>query len=210
MHNHDLSLRRASGACRLAAIAALASVGAACADSAVDARPDTSVVGTTPQAQSVSNRFSDQQVLGKVYAPSASVPADFYEDPARALGVSFSLRHLRDADRGGPGIHNLCTDDMTTAIDWSVRAAPDWPVITISQTDWYIEIVHERTDLGDWWALQRVYQCQFLETVQADPQATTGALGPQGPPPAKPPPQPPLGEFQLDLNPKPGHTAPVG
>ena len=122
-------------------------------------------------------RFSNTEIAGKVYARNVTVPDTFYRDPSQVLATSFTLRHLRANDVGEPGNHEVCSNDLSAAIAWSQAAASQWPVLTVTQTDAYVEITHQRTDLTDWIALQRVFRCDFLQRDTAAPGASTGSAG---------------------------------
>ncbi|MEO1575401.1 MAG: hypothetical protein AAFU65_10630 [Pseudomonadota bacterium] len=143
-----------------------------------DTPPDPAPRQAAPTGQS---GFTDDFLMGKAFDTAVSVPQDFYEDPSRGLSVSFSLAHLRADDIGTTGVHDLCSDDMSTAAAWSDAVSPDWPVVTLLETDTYVEITRQRSDLPDWWALHRVYRCTYLERTDADPSANTGFAGRLGP-----------------------------
>lgn len=155
------------------AVVALAMAHSACAPSS-ESDPDAAPADAT-QDVGVSN--DDSAILGKVYSTAVSVPSSFYADPTSTLTSSFTLRHLRGTDIGSGDEFELCSDDMTRAVEWSDAVSSPWPVLTIMETDAYYEITRQRTDLPDWLALQRVFKCEFLDRRTADLSQTAGPAG---------------------------------
>lgn len=166
----DLPHSRAQWSAPLAGLLILAGCAGGTNDAATPAAIDAPP--TPPPAG-----FTDEFLMGKAYDPAVSVPDTFYADPTRGLTVSFSLAHLRSGDIGASGDFELCSDDMSTAVAWSDAVSPQWPVITVLETDSYVEITRQRSDLTDWWALHRVHRCSYLERTAADPAANTGFAG---------------------------------
>ena len=117
---------------------------------------------------------SDEIILGKVYAPNVSVPPDFLVDTASQLTGAYTLGHLRstDLDPLATVPFELCTDDLTQALDWSNAVTLTRPrsgaMLMADESSRYFEITREIDGLEDWVALERVFKCAYLDRASVN------------------------------------------
>ncbi len=128
---------------------------------------------TPPQTAPTQNSLpSDDAILGKVYAPNVSVPNNFLVDAASQLTGSYTLGHLRstDLDPQAATAYELCSNDMTQALDWSdtVTRSRGGLMLSATESSRYFEFTRQIAGLDDWVALERVFRCDYLNRDGVD------------------------------------------
>lgn len=126
---------------------------------------------------------ADQEILSKVYADAPQVPAGFHEDRAAQTAAPFTLYHVKtqDLDPDAATHHELCTDDIVTAIEWSdaanARRAHAGVVLSAVETNEYFEVVRTLEGLSDWVGYERVFKCAYVDRSATDLRTPGGPAG---------------------------------
>ena len=152
---------------------------------AQNASPPSAPVSAPPAPSTTT--AADLALATRLYKGDERTPAGFDVEarPASVLGT-LSTRHLKNTDfatgpqAAGPS-HEVCTNDMAQAIDWSESLAT-WSgqysdLAEVRTDDHMFELI--RVPRADATALlrHRVFKCDYLDRTGSDLRVDTGAAG---------------------------------
>jgi hypothetical protein len=152
----------------------------------VNSQP-ASVAVPAPASAPPSTSNADLALADRLYKGDARTPAGFDVEarPANVAGT-ISTRHLKNTDfaTGPQGIsatHEVCTNDMAQAIDWSERQAT-WQgqysdLVEIRSDTHMYEVV--RVPRADVTAMirHRVFRCDYVDRSSTDLRVDVGSAG---------------------------------
>lgn len=129
---------------------------------------------------------SDLQIAQLLYAGTPRTPAGFYEDSQPSGHDHVATVHLKNTDLdtslSAPSAqHELCTDNWSTALDWSETSAQQSPqyadLVATDDAVRYYEFARSRAGDPDFYLRERVFKCAYLDRASADLRSPEGAAG---------------------------------
>ena len=183
-----MNMRNLFLAMSLTTLAACGGGGAASAPASVSSQPVSQPSSQTPvQVTAPSASSADLALAARLYKGDERTPAGFAVEsrPASVTGT-LSTRHLKNTDltTGTQALsttYEVCTNDMSQAIDWSERQAM-WngqysDISEVNSDNHMFEIV--RVPRADVTAMirHRVFRCDYLDRSNTDLRADVGAAG---------------------------------
>jgi hypothetical protein len=163
--------------------------GGSAASPASSGGSQTASVPTPPPVTNTppSTATADLDLAARLYQGDARTPAGFdVESRPTNVAGTVSTRHLKNTDVAtGPqaisSIHEVCTNDMAQAIDWSERQASYQgqysDLAEVHGDSRMFEIV--RVPRADVTAMirHRVFRCDYLDRTNTDLRADAGSAG---------------------------------
>jgi hypothetical protein len=125
--------------------------------------------------------LTDTRIAELLYAGTPRVPADFFDDAPPAGSGPVATYQLQNSQLGTAGArHELCTDDVNQARDWSntVSGGAE-PLLSESTTGRYFEFQRQRNTTPVVTVRARVFRCAYADRSAvnlADVQGPAGAL----------------------------------